>query len=196
MSGIWPRLSWPRERGMRLLCRWRSSAINQFAAQLALGVGVDGGVDRLVRHVALALAGKHPLERTCDLLGRPLPMQQRGHHRPVDAAAAQLAGRPRLRLTLFMPGLRLLAAAARLSISVAPEFPADCRCRPAQLPPDLPDTAALQPQARQHHPLFGSQLLVCPCSFHMYTSSGDKVLQFKLEPAPLRLSENLAVFAP
>jgi hypothetical protein len=43
----------------------------------------------------------------------------------------------------------------------------------------------LQAKAGDHHTLLGLDLLVAPANFHRDTSSGDEVLQFKLEAAGL-----------
>jgi hypothetical protein len=43
----------------------------------------------------------------------------------------------------------------------------------------------LQAKAGDHHTLLGLDLLVAPANFHRDTSSGDEVLQFKLEAATL-----------
>ncbi len=49
ISGIWPRRSGPAKRGRRVLRSWRRHVSR--ALRLALGVRVDGVVDRLVRDV-------------------------------------------------------------------------------------------------------------------------------------------------
>ena len=43
---------------------------DKLRTQLASGVGVDGGVDRLVGHVAFGLMRKHAPQRSGDLRGR------------------------------------------------------------------------------------------------------------------------------
>jgi hypothetical protein len=66
---------------------------DELAAQLASRLSVDGRVDRLVRDVVFGLVGVHALERSGNLLRRPLPAQQGQHDAPGDAAHFELGRR-------------------------------------------------------------------------------------------------------
>ncbi len=70
-----------------------AQAGDEFAAQLPLGLGVDGVVDGLVGHMAAGVGREGSLERNGDFLGRPLPGQHRPHRAPQHAVRAELASR-------------------------------------------------------------------------------------------------------
>jgi hypothetical protein len=93
---------------MRVLRPWRRQAMS-WRRNSAPRLGVDGRVDRLVADVALGFVGKHALEGSGDLLGRPLPVEQREHDGPADVLQVEL-GR----------GARRLALGAGRHSSVAP----------------------------------------------------------------------------
>ena len=66
-----------------------AQAGDELAPQLALRVGVDGVVDRLVGHVSAGIGGIGSLERSGGLLGRPLPCQHLAHGTPQHAVWRQ-----------------------------------------------------------------------------------------------------------
>ena len=66
---------------------------DELLAQLSARLRVDGRVDGLVRDVAVGVVGEHALERSGNLLRRPLPVQHRAHHAPAHAVEGKLGGR-------------------------------------------------------------------------------------------------------
>ena len=72
---------------------------------------------------------------------------------------------------------------AGLRNAVAGSLPNNRRWRPTNCTTNAAHINTLQPQAGNHDALLEPELLVAPSSFHLDTSSGGEVLQFKLEAA-------------
>src|SRR4051812_3981636 len=87
-------------------------------AQLATRLGVDGGVDGLMRHVSFRLVGEYALERSRNLLGRPLPVEQGEHDAPADSADVKLGARLGGAAPLRMKGSRRVAAVDQICTAV------------------------------------------------------------------------------
>lgn len=78
---------------------------NQLLFELPTGIGIDGVVDRLVKHMLAWIIGMHALQCAGNLLGRPTPEQKIADHMPQSAMRVQLGQRPRGDATGFAGGL-------------------------------------------------------------------------------------------
>jgi hypothetical protein len=102
-----------------------TQAGDEFTAQFAPGMGIDGGIDGFVRHLELALMRKDPLESSRYLLRRPLPAEHRTHHAssthtsPMQLAVAAGIAPARDRTQLRMVGTIALPSTGVAAISRA-----------------------------------------------------------------------------
>ena len=67
-----------------------TQAGDEFTAQFAPGLGINGGINRVRGHVELALVRKDPLPGSRYLL-RPLLAEHRTHYAPAHTSRMQLA---------------------------------------------------------------------------------------------------------
>jgi hypothetical protein len=137
-----------------------TQAGDQLAAQLTAWLRIDRRIDGLVRDVQGWIVGPHALERTRDLLGRPLPLQQREHHAPGDALHMQLgrwAGRFTSVRAAHLRGRRCVADGGT---GVARQLAAHGRSRAPECAGYGPHTRTLLSHARNRHALFRLELLV------------------------------------
>lgn len=82
ISGIWPR----QARAAAL-----TQADDELAAQFTARLRVDGCVDGFVGRVALGLTKEGSLQRTCNPLGRPLPVEHGQHQALAQSIWRMLA---------------------------------------------------------------------------------------------------------
>jgi len=135
-------------------------------AQLAFGMGVDRGVDRLVRDMQFWIVGPHRAQCLRNLLWRPQPTEHMRHHRPQWPVRIELArtARPRAAgLATRLSRSRNIGTIAR----IAPHLPAQRTGTAPQRTPNGPQTHPLQPHRRQHNALFCLHLL--KSSVHLLT---------------------------
>lgn len=71
------------------------------------------------------LAGEGPLERTGNLLGRPLPVEQRHHHAPAQIIGVELGGRSSDALTCLAGRLRAMRAVGQTDRRIARQLATD-----------------------------------------------------------------------
>ena len=140
-----------------------AEASDQLPAQLAAGVGVDGGVDRLVRDLHRAVVGPHAPKCGGDLLRRPTPRQARRDRHPEPAVRVQLGPAPRRRTPCARGLLGWRGGVADARHRVAPQLAADRAGRAPQRAGDGTHAASLLPQARDRHPVLGLKVLVLRC---------------------------------
>ncbi|CAM3674854.1 hypothetical protein ACAN107058_13610 [Paracidovorax anthurii] len=143
-----------------------AQAGQQDLTQLALGMRVDGVVDRLVRDVQFGVLGPHALECPRDLLGRPIPAQHVGYQWPQRPIGIELGRRACCSASRHTGRLCRLPCVAAI-VLVAPQFTAQARRAASQAPADESHAPSLLFQRLQHHPLFRLQLL--ESSRHLHT---------------------------
>jgi len=143
---------------------------DQVFAQLALGHGVDAGVDGFVRDGSLGFIGPHELECARDLRGRPSLGQEVVNHAKEHGVTGQLgafaaleAGAPGTQTggAGVVPGRR--ACHRRRSIgpgAKALEFAGDGRRRAAKPHSDLPRRAVVRLHHHDRRSFFSRELFV------------------------------------
>ncbi len=163
---------------------------HQLPSQLPAGMGIDGGVDGLMRDLQLGALGIHPQQCASNLLGRILPVQQGSDHAPEDAVPVQLGRRacgiPARRTALLRRcgriGPRVLAIAAKL--------PTDGRGRTPQCSGHGPNTAPLLHQTGHRHALFRLKLSVRRRPLHRNTLQAwgvDRGRDARYRPPPAQI---------
>jgi hypothetical protein len=168
----------PRARAARTAAL--PKAADEGLAQFALGVGVDGVVDGLVRDVHAGLVGPKGAQCAGDLLRRPVPTQHVSHDRPQRAIWIHAARWPCGPTAGQVDTNCMRRDVARVA-GIATQLPTHGAGMATQLLGDLAKAVALQLQRGRGH---GSSAVNCwnlPVISTPYR--GGEVLQFRVESA-------------
>jgi PAS domain-containing protein len=159
---------------------------DEFAAQFAHGMGIDGGIDRFVRHLELALVREDPLAGSRYLLRRPLPAQHSAHYAPAHALRLQLAAAPCMASAGCSAPLRVVRTGVLPSTGVAGQLASNSGRRSFQCAGNRSHTAAPLSHGGNGNAVLGLKLLVSGLFLHVHTLQ-EKVLHFRFEATPFIL---------
>ena len=132
---------------------------NQLRFEFASRIGIDGVVDRLVRHMLAGILGVHAPQCAGNLLGRPTPQQQLAYNAPQRPMGMQLCQRPCRLTSRFARSLRRLGGVAGAA-AVAPEFAADRAGTASEQPGYRALAESLLAQRREREAIFWLQVRV------------------------------------
>lgn len=121
---------------------------NQFAAQLAARLSIDGVENRFVKHVQARIVGKGAFQGSRDLVRRPLALAQKlTHDFPENRVGGELLHRPSGLPPSVAGHFGDTRAAQSVGLRVACKLPAHGRRRAVELAGDrLHDQAFVSPE--------------------------------------------------